>query len=250
MLQPAGKESIQPIAPGQYNMLYAFGVGEIPISVSSITSDGSKLVHTIQDVGPVSKAINSLNIGDLIGVRGPFGTSWPIEKGLGKDVLIMAGGVGLCPLRPLIQSILKDRKQFGNINVLYGTRDPEGIIYHQDIISWQSDPEVNFYVTVDHSYSNWRGNVGVVTTLIEKAKFDPDNTVCYICGPEVMMRFGAYGSIDAGIPEQNVFISMERNMKCAIGFCGHCQFGPYFVCRDGAVFPFTSIKSYLKVDEL
>ena len=249
-LEPAGEQQIQPIAPGQFNMLYAFGIGEIPISTSSLLHGHATLVHTVQDVGPVSKAINASKTGDIIGVRGPFGTKWPVDKAKGKDVLIIAGGVGLCPLRPVIETVLENRDQFGHVNVLYGTRDPKSIIYHQDVISWQSDPTLNFHVTVDHAYSKWRGNVGVVTTLIDKAVFDPAHTICYICGPELMMRFGVFACLDARIPESNVFISMERNMKCAIGFCGHCQFGPYFICKEGAVFPFESLKNYLTVDEL
>ena len=249
-LAPAGERTISPIQPGQFTMLYAFGVGEIPISTSSILQSDSTLVHTIQDVGPVSKAINSLSIGDAIGVRGPFGTVWPVEEAKGKDVIIIAGGVGLCPLRPVIESICQERDQFGQINVLYGTRDPNNIIFHQDLISWQSDPTLNFQITVDHAFSQWRGNVGVVTHLMEKASFDPKNTIAFLCGPEVMIRFSVYSCLDAGVSENDIYVSMERNMKCAIGFCGHCQFGPYFVCKDGAVFSYDLVKPYLNVEEL
>lgn len=249
-LSPTGASTINPIQPGQFNMIYAFGVGEIPISTGSLLVPEKSLSHTIQDVGPVSKTLTQISVNDVVGVRGPFGTSWPVEKAKGKDVVIMAGGVGLCPLRPLIESILKERDQFGQVNVLYGTRDPDNIIYHQDMISWQSDPTLNFHITVDHAFSQWRGNVGVVTQLIDKAVFDPENTIVYICGPEVMMRFSAYACLNMRIPENQIYISMERNMKCAFGLCGHCQFGPYFVCKDGAVFPYSSIASYLKVQEL
>ena len=249
-LEPQGETSIKPIQSGQFNMLYVFGVGEIPISVSSMLSPHPTLVHTIQDVGPVSKAINSLKKGDTLGVRGPFGTVWPVEKAEKKDVVIMAGGVGLCPLRPVIESIIDKREQFSDVNILYGTRDPDNIIFHHDIISWQSDPSINFRITVDHAVSQWRGNVGVVTHLLDKARFNPENTVVYICGPEVMMRFGAYACLAAAVPERNIYISMERNMKCAVGFCGHCQFGPYFMCKDGAVFPYSALKPYLNIAEL
>ncbi|MEQ9300074.1 MAG: FAD/NAD(P)-binding protein [Cyclobacteriaceae bacterium] len=249
-LDPAGDMTIDPIAPGQFNMLYSFGIGEIPISVSSRLSSHPTLTHSIQDVGPVSKALTQLVTGDVVGVRGPFGTTWPIEKAKSKDILILAGGIGLCPLRPVIEHILDHRDQYGEVNVLFGTRHPDNIIYHSDIISWQSDSSINFQITVDHAFANWRGNVGVVTHLINKAIFDPANTAAFLCGPEVMMRFGVYSCLDAGVAEEAVHLSMERNMKCAIGFCGHCQLGPYFTCKDGAVFPYTMMKPYLNIPEL
>jgi len=249
-LDPVGDEAIDPIAPGQFNMLYAFGIGEIPISVSSILPSYPTLVHTIQDVGRVSKSLIQLPVGDIIGVRGPFGPEWPVAQVKSKDVLLIAGGVGLCPLRPVIEYILDHREQFGEVNVLFGTRHPDNIIYHRDIISWQSDPSINFQITVDHAFPSWRGNVGVVTHLIDKAKFYPENTISFLCGPEVMMRFGIYACLDAGISEDMVYLSMERNMKCAIGLCGHCQVGPYFTCKDGAVFPYTMMKPYLNISEL
>jgi NAD(P)H-flavin reductase len=250
VLEPAEERSIEPIQPGQFNMLYVFGVGEIPISTSSLAVTHPQIVHTIQDVGLISKAINQLSPKDVVGIRGPFGSTWPVKKAYGKDVMIMAGGVGLCPVRPLIESLLSDREQIGELNILYGSRSPENIIFHQDIISWQSDPGTNFLVTVDHAFSSWHGNIGVVTRLIPKSRFDPENTVVYICGPEVMMRFGAYACLDEGIPEDQIFLSMERNMKCAIGFCGHCQYGPHFLCKDGAVFSYPQIKPYLNVQDL
>ena len=249
-LEPLGHEAIELIRPGQFNMLYVFGVGEIPISVSSLLSPHPTLVHTIQDVGPVSMALNSLEIGDTIGARGPFGTVWPIDQAQSKDIIIMAGGVGLCPLRPLIERILSQRDRFGEVNILYGARAPGNIIFHNDIISWQSDPTINFRITVDHAVSRWRGNVGVVTHLLEKARFNPENTQVYICGHEVMMRIGVYACLAAAVPGDNICISMERNMKCAVGFCGHCQLGPYFMCKDGAVFQYSKLKPYLNIAEL
>ncbi len=249
-LCPAGSQSISPMLPGQFNMLYAFGMGEIPISVSSLYVSHPTLTHTIQGVGPVSQAICQLRLGDMVGVRGPYGTHWPLEAAHDKDVLIIAGGVGLCPLRPLIEHISMNREDFGEVSVLYGTRNPESLIYHKDVISWQSNPSINFQVTVDHAQSHWGGNVGVVTQLIDHAKFRPDNTVAYLCGPEVMMRFGVYACLDAWIPEDQIYLSMERNMKCAIGFCGHCQYGPHFLCKDGAVFSYPMVKDYFNIDEL
>lgn len=248
-LEPVS-DSISPISPGQFNMLYVFGKGEIPISVSSIIHNHPALTHTIQDVGMVSKGVCALNIGDTLGIRGPFGRPFPVEEAKFKDIVIMAGGVGLAPLRPVIEYIAANRDDYGEVNFLYGTRDPDSIIYHRDIISLQSDPSINFQVTVDHSFTSWRGNVGVVTNLIEKAEFDPTDTYAFVVGPEVMMRYAVYSLIDAFIPEEQIFISMERNMKCAVGHCGHCQLGPLFVCKDGPVFSYPEIKPYLNVREL
>ncbi len=249
-LAPSEAEMIESIEPGQFNMLYAFGIGEIPISISSLWNSQQQLIHTIQDVGTVSKAFCNLVVGDQVGVRGAFGTSWPLEEAKNKDIVILAGGVGIVPLRPLIERILHDRNDYGKLNVLYGARSSENIIFHQDIISWQADPTLNFQITVDHAYSNWRGNVGVVTRLIGNANFDPRNTAAFICGPEIMMNYAVHACLDVDIPEDRVYLSMERNMKCATGFCGHCQFGPYFVCKDGAVFAYPQVKSYLNIAEL
>ncbi len=250
VLEPAGEKTIAPILPGQFNMLYVFGVGEIPISVSSVEEAHPIIVHTTQAVGPISMAICKLEPGDLLGVRGPYGTQWPIKEAFYKDVLIIAGGVGLCPLRPVIERFLQQRKKIGNLNVLYGARDPESIIFHNDIISWQSDPHTNFQVTVDHAFSKWHGHVGVVTRLINRARFEPTNTLVYVCGPEVMMRFAIFACQQAGIPDPAIYCSMERNMKCGFGLCGHCQYGPHFVCKDGAVFNYEQVKPYLNIQDL
>lgn len=248
--EPTTEASIEPIQPGQFNMLYAFGVGEIPISVSSVLADQKEIIHTIQDVGAVSHALCSMNIGDEIGVRGPFGSVWPVETAKYKDIIIMSGGVGFAPLKPVIELIANDRDNYGEVNFLYGTRNPVSIIFHQDVISLQSDPSINFLITVDHSFSNWRGNVGVVTSLIEKSTFDPEHTIGFVCGPEIMMRYGAYALSDAGLNDQNIFLSMERNMKCALGQCGRCQYGPFFVCKEGPVFQFSTIKDSMRIREL
>lgn len=250
VLEPAGQEAIEPLLPGQFNMLYLFGIGEIPISVSSLLANHPRITHTIADVGPVSHACCQLNVGDQLGVRGPFGSAFPVDEAKFKDVIILAGGVGFAPLRPMIEYIANNRDDYGEVNFLYGTRDPSGILFHQDIISLQSDPSINFQITVDHSFKNWRGNIGVVTNLIDKAEFDPNNCMAFVCGPEIMMRYGTYALIDAGIPEENIFLSMERNMKCAIGHCGHCQYGPLFVCKEGPVFNYPVIKKYVNIAEI
>ncbi len=250
ILEPDSDKCIPKMKPGQFNMLYAFGLGEIPISVSSLESEHPYLCHTIQGVGAISNHCYNLKIGDKIGVRGPFGTAWPVDKAEGKDVIIIAGGVGLAPLRPVIELIGNERFKFKRVNVLYGSRDPHSILFHTDVISWQSDPLINFQVSVDHCKKGWRGNVGVVTSLLNLASFNPSETVAYLCGPEIMMRFSAYALLDAGIDPSNIYLSMERNMKCAIGQCGHCQWGSNFVCKDGAVFNYKKIQKELSIKEL
>ena len=201
-------------------------------------------------MGNVSKAIVNLHAGDQVGIRGPFGTEWPINLAKGKDVVIMAGGVGLAPLRPVVEYLSNHNDEFNNISVLYGTRSPEEILFHSNIISWQSDPRVNFQITVDHAFREWHGNIGVVTQLISMASFDPANTLAMVCGPEIMMRYAIPVLELEGVKAENIFISMERNMKCAIGHCGHCQFGPHFVCKEGAVFQYPKVADYLNVMEL
>lgn len=250
ILEPSSDKSISPIQPGQFNMLYSFGKGEIPISVSSLDWEEPLLCHTIQGVGAISNSCYKLKVGDKIGVRGPFGSVWPIEKALGKDVLILAGGVGIAPLRPLIEKIAGERHKYKTVNVLYGSRDPHSLLFHTDIISWQSDPSINFQVTVDQCQKRWKGNVGVVTSLLNLASFLPEDTVAFLCGPEVMMRFGIYALLDTGIIPSNIYLSMERNMKCAIGQCGHCQWGSNFVCKDGPVFNYEKVKKELSIKEL
>lgn len=249
-MEPDGNEAIEPLRPGQFSMIYAFGVGEIPISVSSILKKRPQIIHTVQNVGEVSKNICKANVGDVFGIRGPFGPPWPTEMAKGKDIIIMSGGLGIAPLRPLIEQIIQERGQYRNVNVLYGTRNTKTILFYTDIISWQADPDINFQITVDYSYQNWRGNVGVVTSLVDKARSDPENTIAFVCGPEVMMRFGVKALLDKGIAEDSIYLSMERNMKCGFGHCGHCQYGPYFVCKDGPVFQYPQIKRYLKLKEI
>jgi NAD(P)H-flavin reductase len=250
VLEPEGHDAIEDLRPGQFSMLYAFGVGEIPISVSSILRKSPQITHTIQNVGEVSKTICHAKEGDIFGVRGPFGPPWPTEMAKGKDIIIMAGGLGIAPLRPLIEQILQERGEYNHVNVLYGTRNTKTILFYTDIISWQADRHVNFQITVDYAYQNWRGHVGVVTSLVDKAQYDPKNTVAFVCGPEVMMRFSVQALREKGIPEDSIYLSMERNMKCGFGHCGHCQYGRYFVCKDGPVFQYPDIKRYLKIKEI
>jgi NAD(P)H-flavin reductase len=235
---------------GQFNMLYVFGVGEVPISISGDPATPATLVHTTRAVGTVTKAMRKLKRGETLGVRGPFGTHWPVEEAIGNDAVIVAGGIGLAPLRPALYALLANREKFGKVVLLYGTRTPNDILFRRELESWRSRLDLEVYVTVDRATGNWRGNVGVVTTLIPKAPFDPRNAVAMVCGPEIMMRFTVLELQKRGVSVENIFLSMERNMKCAVGFCGHCQFGPAFICKDGPVFRYDRIKDLLAKREI
>ncbi len=244
-LEPGDGVEIPPFASGQFNMLYVFGVGEIPISISGDPARRRPLVHTTRAVGTVSKAMRELKPEDVIGVRGPFGSHWPIERALGKDVVIVAGGIGLAPLRSAMYQVISQREKYGKVVLLYGARTPEDILYRREVEHWRAHFDLEVYVTVDNATGKWRGSVGVVTRLIPRAPFDPLNTVAMICGPEVMMRFTAVELEKRGVATENIFVSMERNMKCAIGQCGHCQYGPYFICKDGPVFQYSHVQDLL-----
>ena len=230
--------------PGQFNMLYAFGVGETPISISGDPNKRVTLVHTIRAVGTVTQALQRLRRGDIVGVRGPFGSAWPIEENKGNDVMLIAGGIGLAPLRPVIYYILSHREQYGRVLLLYGSRTPNDLLYLRELEQWRGRFDLDVQVTVDSAATTWRGHVGVVTQFITKAVFDRANTVALICGPEVMMRFSIAELHKQGLNAEDLFISMERNMHCAVGFCGHCQFGPTFICKDGPVFRFDQVQPW------
>jgi NAD(P)H-flavin reductase len=233
------------VAPGQFTMLYAFGVGEVPISVSA-----TPLVQTIRAVGPVTRALCAAGPGTVIGVRGPFGTSWPVEEAKGRDLLIVAGGVGLPPVRPALHYVLEHRAEYGRVILLYGARTPADIVFRKEIEHWRSRMDLEVDVTVDAASGDWRGKVGVVTTLIPRAALDADETVAFVVGPEIMMRFTARALVDEGLPADRIWISMERSMKCGVALCGHCQFGPSLICRDGAIYPYPAIEPYLGVREI
>lgn len=244
-----GKTSFS-FAPGQFNMLYQFGVGEVPISISGDPGKPETLVHTIRAVGSVTDAMAALKPGAVMGVRGPFGSAWPVDAVEGCDVVLVAGGVGLAPLRPAIYHILENRARYGRFVILYGARTPRDILFRAQLEKWSARLDTYVDVTVDRASGDWHGNVGVVTKLIDHGGFDPDNTAAMICGPETMMRFTIQALGHQGVSHERIYVSMERNMKCAVGFCGHCQFGGHFVCRDGPVFRFDQIEDLFKVREL
>jgi NAD(P)H-flavin reductase len=234
--------------PGQFNMLYAFGVGEIPISASGDPCAG-KLVHTTRAVGRVSEAICKLQVGAMLGVRGPFGTSWPLAAMRGRDVVIVAGGIGLAPLRPAIFHVVHAMKDHGRVSIVIGARQPEHLLFTRDYDAWR-EAGAKVLVTVDTAEQGWKGSVGVVTELLPRAEFDASNTVALVCGPEIMMRFAVQKLQRAGVNACDVFITMERNMKCAVGLCGHCQYGPDFICKDGPVFPLSRVEERFFVPEI
>lgn len=231
-----------PFAPGQFNMLYAFGTGEVPVSISGDPTRPQTLIHTLRTVGNVTQALGRLKKGDPVGIRGPFGSHWPVEESLGNDIVIIAGGIGLAPLRPAIYRLLADRDKFGKISILYGARTPADLLYLRELEHWRGRFDLEVQVTVDSSRRGWGGHVGVVPKLISKITFDPFHTTAMICGPEIMMRFTVPELKKCGLEDENIYVSMERNMKCAVGFCGHCQYGPFFICKDGPVFRFDRIQ--------
>jgi NAD(P)H-flavin reductase len=236
--------------PGQFNMLTAFGVGEAPISLSGDPAMPGGLVHTIRALGPVSSALARLAVGAPVGLRGPFGSGWPMAEMAGHDIVIVAGGLGLAPLRPVLYRLFAERSRYGRVVLLYGTRGPEEILFRAELERWRRRLDIDIAVTVDHADVQWHGHAGVVTTLIPRAEFDPLQALALVCGPEVMMRFAIAALRDAGIPEDAIYLSMERNMKCAVAFCGHCQFGTVFVCRDGPVFRYDRVRGLLALKEI
>jgi len=240
----------EPFRPGQFSMLWVFGVGELPISISGDPGERDKLVYTVRSVGQATNALVTRGVGDVIGVRGPFGTGWPVEAARGRDVIVVAGGIGLAPLRPVIYEVLNHRKDYGRLVVMYGARSPRDLLYRKELAAWARQRETQVIVTVDYGGMSWRGHVGVVTTLFKYARLKPSRSIAMVCGPEIMMRFVTRELETHGLSRNDIYLSMERNMKCAVGFCGHCQYGPHFICKEGPVFPYEEIRTLLDKYEL
>lgn len=249
-LVPTDGAPLPRYAPGQFTMLYVFGVGEIPVSISGDADDGGKLVQTVRSVGAVSEAVTQLKRGDMLGLRGPFGTAWPTDELAGRDVVVVAGGLGLAPLRPSIYHLLNHRDRFGKVVLLYGTRSPTEILYQRQLETWRRRLDLHLEVTVDHAGADWHGHVGVVTKLIPRISVDVAHATALVCGPEVMMRFSAAGLHDLGLAEESIWVSIERNMKCAVGLCGHCQFAGLFACKDGAVVRYDGVRRLMGMREI
>jgi NAD(P)H-flavin reductase len=236
--------------PGQFCMLTVFGVGESAISVSGLRTRPARLVHTIRAVGPTSRALAALRPGAAVGLRGPFGAGWPMVAAEGRDVVILAGGLGLAPLRPVLRGLVARRARYGRISLFYGTRSPADILYRRELERLREWLDLDIEVTVDHAGPEWRGHVGVVTNLLSRATLDPGRSIAFVCGPEIMMRFAVAALKDAGLADADIHLSLERNMRCAVGHCGHCQLGPVFVCRDGPVFSYDRVAALLGRKEL
>jgi NAD(P)H-flavin reductase len=235
--------------PGQFMMLYAFGVGEIAVSISGNPLRREHMSHTVRSVGAVSRAICAAKPGSAIGVRGPFGTSWPVDKCQGQDIVIIGGGIGLAPLRPVIHTVIANRKQYGHVSLLMGARSPNILLYIREFDRWRKH-DIDVRVSVDSATTGWQGTVGPVTTLIPRVVFEGVRTSAFIVGPEIMMHFVVQELAERGISPDRLFLSMERNMKCAVGFCGHCQLGPAFICKNGPVFSYFELRPWLSVRNL
>jgi len=248
-LRPANGTEVE-YTPGQFNMLSVFGVGEIPVTASSDPYQGDYLDHTIRAVGSVTNTMFSLKAGNHIFVRGPFGTTWPMAGMKGKDVMVAGGGIGLNPLKSVILAVAKRRSDYGKLYVLHGARTPQDLLFTRDYDDWRRIPNSELHITVDAGDEKWKGNVGVVTTLFDKFSFNPDKTVALLCGPEVMMYFTAKELIKRGLPTDSLYLSMERHMRCGLGFCGHCQTGPFFICKDGPIFKYDSIHRFFGVKQI
>ncbi len=236
--------------PGQYTMLYVFGVGEVPISVSGDPGHPETLVHTIRAVGAVTRALVGLRAGDVVGVRGPFGSGWPVAAARDRDLLVVAGGIGLAPLRPALYEAVRNHDELGRVSLVYGARSPSDLLYQDEVQTWGQLPDLDVEVTVDVSDRDWQGDVGMVTGLLPRVSIDPERTVAMLCGPEVMMKVVAREMLAVGLRPEDIYVSIERNMKCAIGLCGHCQFGADFVCWGGPVFSYAAVADRWHVAEI
>jgi NAD(P)H-flavin reductase len=228
--------------PGQFVMVYAFGIGEVPISISSSPTREATILLTIRRTGAVTHALGRLKPGGFVGIRGPYGTPWPMEEAEGRDLLIIGGGIGLAPLRPAIYHAMENRDEYERVIVLYGTRTPDDILFKSQLERFGARTDVTSLITVDAADRGWQGSVGVVTRLIGRVGFDPANSMAMVCGPEIMMTVTAERLMEGyAMAPEDIYVTMERNMKCGIGVCGHCQFGPKFICTDGAVFPYSEV---------
>ena len=236
--------------PGQFNMLYLPGVGESAISMSGDPEESLCWIHTVRVAGNVTRTLAGLEIGQTLGLRGPFGTGWPVDTLLGQDVVVVAGGLGLAPLRPLLYYFTKHREQFGSIRVICGARTPDGLLFQTEYAGWKQQG-LDIQLTVDRPTPDWTGQIGVVTLLIDRMNLTrPAATSLVTCGPEVMMKYAALSAIKRGIPAENIWVSLERNMQCAAGLCGHCQLGPEFICKDGPVLRYDRVGHFLFVERL
>lgn len=249
-LEPAGEPLPAPL-PGEFMMMYAFGIGEVAISVSGVpTGTDGTITHTIRSVGAVSRALHDAQPGDVIGMRGPFGTDWGLAEAAGRDLVIVAGGVGLAPLRPLVLGALADRDSYSRVTLIAGARSRDDFLFAEELQSWTQRDDIGVHLTVDVPVQGWPGEVGFVIEPLRRIPLRPDNTTAFLCGPEPMMRNCANELLRKGMAASHIRVSLERNMQCGIGWCGHCQLGPLLLCRDGPVVGYDVAEPLLVVREL
>lgn len=230
---------------GQFNMVYQFGVGEVAISIVSDPDKPQILDHTIRTVGRVTEAIADLQPGEVLGIRGPFGKGWPLEEAKGRNIVIVTGGLGCAPVVGAIEYIFRRRAQYGSIKILHGVKTPHDLLYRERFDHWRRAPDTEVLLTSDQPDKTWNYHIGVVTELFEQVSIDPAKTTVLMCGPEIMMRLGVPILMKRGILATAVYVSLERHMECGIGLCGHCQMGPYFLCKDGPVMRYDRVEPWL-----
>lgn len=250
VLKPVG-DSLPAPQPGEFMMMYAFGIGEVAISVSGVpTPPDDTVTHTVREVGAVSRALHNAEPGTRIGLRGPFGTNWGVREALGRDLVIVAGGVGMAPLRPVVLAALADRGRFGRVTLIVGARSRDDFLFRSELDAWSQRDDIDTYMTVDVPVQGWPGEVGFVTGPLRRLAVRPEATTAFLCGPEVMMRNAAVELMGKGVARSDIRVSLERNMQCGIGWCGHCQLGPLLLCRDGPVVGYDVAEPLLRVKEL
>ena len=230
---------------GQFNMLYAVGVGEVAISIVSDPDEPEYLDHTIRIVGRTTKIIGRMNVGDSLGIRGPFGQGWPMEESKGNDVVVITGGLGCAPVVGAIEYIFRRRSQYGTIKILHGVKAPPDLLYRERFDTWRNQPNTEVYLTSDEPGKTWHDHIGVVTELFDRIEIDPSRTLVMMCGPEIMMRVSMNILIHRGLRPDHMYVSLERHMECGIGLCGHCQLGPFFLCKDGPVMRLDRVMPFL-----
>jgi NAD(P)H-flavin reductase len=234
---------------GQFNMLYAFGVGEVPISISSDPAKPELLEHTIRVAGRVTSVMANWKVGDVAGVRGPYGNGWPMDQARGHDVIIITGGLGCAPVAGVINYIFRRRDQYGDLQILHGVKTPNDLLYREQFDAWRREPRTRVYLTADHPDKSWHYRIGVVTNLFDELEVTPSAMVM-MCGPEVMMRYASHALMQKGVADHAIYLSMERRMECAVGLCGHCQFRDHFVCKNGPIFTWRTVRHLFAVSNL
>ncbi len=244
LADPALRRSFR-FAAGQFNMVYAFGVGEVPISIVSDPDEPEVLDHTVRIVGRVTGAIARHEPGDSLGIRGPFGQGWPLEEARGRDVVIITGGLGCAPVVGAIEYIFRRRAAYGAVTIVHGVKTPQDLLYRERFDAWRRRPHTTVLLACDRADKSWQYHIGVVTELFDQVSVDPERTLVLMCGPEIMMRLGAPILIKKGLPASSIHVSLERHMECGIGLCGHCQMGPFFLCKDGPVFRYDRVAPWL-----